>query len=719
MTWVPDEQRRYRGWFFGLSLALAAVAVWVIADETWVRRPWKGWQAQWVATVGEAEAPGVVQINVPSLGALDRCPTCHLGIDDPRGEDPALHRVLRAHPRREELLGAHPVERFGCTSCHRGQGPALTADEAHGVGAPDWPNPMLPLNLVEASCVRCHPDDDALGGAPVASRGRRLFGELGCGGCHAVADDAPAASGPPLGHVGSKMQVAALVDWIREPARRRAGAVMPRAWQVGDPRAAAESAAIAAYLLSQPGSFGSAGDLPDVSASARGPAIFKARGCVACHDAGAAVSAGAGTQGGASAAPADDAWAAFGDGGGEVASAGEAPAPIDFGPSLAEIGARLRFPFLVAWLRDPRAYSPSTPMPRMRLAEEEVQALASWLSTLGAPGAPPVGLDDPALVAEGGLLVRRHGCYGCHDIPGLTEAGRPGPDLTDYGGKSAQELFFGDVDLPPAERTWARYTELKISNPMAFATVDIEQWMPTYELAPDEVHALVTWLAGLQSRRPPAAWVAAPQVPSEIALAERIVQERNCKGCHTLDERPGDVTRFVSDTSQAPPDLTHEGARVQPQWLLDFLLAPREVRPWLDLRMPDFGLSEREALALVSWFADRDGLTGPLRPLSWMRTEGDRSAEAGFLFIELKCASCHTAGGAGVSDLAPDLQLAASRLQPSWVRRFLLDPQALLPGTRMPQFFPGGVSPYPERGAAGDQVDLLVDRVMRMEAVHE
>ena len=32
---------------------------------------------------------------------------------------------LRTHPHRDVLLGKHPVERFGCTPCHGGQGQSL------------------------------------------------------------------------------------------------------------------------------------------------------------------------------------------------------------------------------------------------------------------------------------------------------------------------------------------------------------------------------------------------------------------------------------------------------------------------------------------------------------------------------------------------------------------------------------------------------------------
>ncbi len=57
----------------------------------------------------------------------------------------------------------------------------------------------------------------------------------------------------------------------------------------------------------------------------------------------------------------------------------------------------------------------------------------------------------------------------------------------------------------------------------------------------------------------------------------------------------------------------------------------------------------------------------------------------------LKCIQCHqldTGSGLSPSDQAPDLGLARQRLRPDWIERWLIDPQTLYPGTRMPTYFP-------------------------------
>ncbi len=120
-----------------------------------------------------------------------------------------------AHPRLELFVDGnspHPVEKFGCTPCHSGQGSATDfqnashtpnnavqrkqwADEhdwelTHGG---DWEYPMLANRFIESSCVKCHHEitDLVTHGskeeAPKLLRGYNLVRESGCFGCHEIA----------------------------------------------------------------------------------------------------------------------------------------------------------------------------------------------------------------------------------------------------------------------------------------------------------------------------------------------------------------------------------------------------------------------------------------------------------------------------------------------------------------------------------------------------
>src|SRR5262249_22149019 len=64
------------------------------------------------------------------LMRVERCQTCHMGIE--RAGFEGEEQPYATHPHRDVLSAHHPVEKFGCTVCHAGQGVALTVSAAHG-----------------------------------------------------------------------------------------------------------------------------------------------------------------------------------------------------------------------------------------------------------------------------------------------------------------------------------------------------------------------------------------------------------------------------------------------------------------------------------------------------------------------------------------------------------------------------------------------------------
>ena len=59
---------------------------------------------------------------------------------------------------------------------------------------------------------------------------------------------------------------------------------------------------------------------------------------------------------------------------------GKTGTPI--GPDLSHIGTRHNRSYLVGWLRDPSSQKPTAHMPKLTLTDAEVQALATYLSSL-------------------------------------------------------------------------------------------------------------------------------------------------------------------------------------------------------------------------------------------------------------------------------------------------------------------------------------------------
>jgi cytochrome c2 len=58
---------------------------------------------------------------------VDRCPSCHMGSDSANYTDATVPLQFRTHPFRSTLFASHPVEKFGCTSCHQGEGRSTDA----------------------------------------------------------------------------------------------------------------------------------------------------------------------------------------------------------------------------------------------------------------------------------------------------------------------------------------------------------------------------------------------------------------------------------------------------------------------------------------------------------------------------------------------------------------------------------------------------------------
>ncbi len=191
--------------------ALFVISWWVDATREWTRI-----QAAFFKTLAKAErrglTGGIKQLLVTDLKRVDRCTTCHLAIDKPQlalAEEP-----FTAHPGK--FLEWHPVEKFGCTVCHGGQGLATEAAAAHG-DVPHWEEPLLRGALVQAACAQCHGDLAPIARhVPALIQGHALFKAKGCSGCHAVRDVGQTVS-QDLTEVGSKSYLLLEADFEMIP----------------------------------------------------------------------------------------------------------------------------------------------------------------------------------------------------------------------------------------------------------------------------------------------------------------------------------------------------------------------------------------------------------------------------------------------------------------------------------------------------------------------
>jgi mono/diheme cytochrome c family protein len=635
------------------------------------------------------------------VARVDRCESCHAGIDKAGFED--APNPYKTHPQRATLLGKHPPEKFGCTPCHGGQGAAVNSpEEAHGE-VRHWAEPLLRGTKVQASCIKCHANVEHIG-APVVATGQRLFEELGCHGCHLVEgyEDLPKV-GPYLRLISAKVDPSWLVRWITNPHAYRPKTRMPNfLFKPEDATAAAaylldsSTADSAQWLKGRPAPTGI--DPTNAALVAQGRELVDTLGCRGCHG--------------------------FAD--------GESPALLgenkDVEPNLSRIAEKTDARWLYYWLTGPRHYSPVARMPSLRLSDDEARAIVSFLLTLGEKQPIPnieAQLSNPEVIARGKALVRKYGCFGCHDITGMENESRVGVELSTFGSKPLEELFFGNhTDIP---QTWDDWTYNKLKTPRTYATERIEQAMPQFDLADGDIKALRVFLASRTDLKYPAKYHAAADIRGQREVAgRRVVARYNCVGCHIIEGHGGAIRARYQDTpTMAPPILNGEGAKVQADWLFNFLKQPTPIRPWLKVRMPTFGLSDAEANTLVQYFGALDDVQVPFVHIDPAQIPPAYIEAAQKLVSPdyFNCFSCHQQGDikpeGPPEGWAPNLAMAHIRLNPGWIVRWLHNPQAVQAGTKMPSFYEqdadGKASGGPDDVLGGDnekQIQALRDYLM-------
>jgi len=137
-------------------------------------------------------------VEVPRV---DRCMTCHMPINR-EGYD--AEQPWASHSNLDLYVGStspHPMEEFGCTTCHFGRDRSVdftramhwpnTEEQEHawreeyGWKEPThWDFPMLPTSYMNATCFKCHMDQDRVPGSEKAAQAEDFFEVFGCFGCH-------------------------------------------------------------------------------------------------------------------------------------------------------------------------------------------------------------------------------------------------------------------------------------------------------------------------------------------------------------------------------------------------------------------------------------------------------------------------------------------------------------------------------------------------------
>jgi len=499
--------------------------------------------------------------------------------------------------------------------------------------------------------------------------GRYLFEESGCVRCHlsssAVAKTLYQRQGPSLEKVGARAYGGWLEAWLNDPRKLRPATNMPDLF-ADDETGRAESHAVALYLTALGGKPLAPNPQPknanpkDYAASAaKGSKAFVSTGCAACH----------GEQ------PKDTKDGSF-------------YGPLHMYP-LGAVGSKTDDTHLEEYLNNPHQSSPQGRMPQMNLGED-ARNIARYLIATADKAIPEtlaVRKEAPAqalltsafgdkvgkLAAEpaakqwlelGKALTASKGCANCHQIGNEFKPATTFPSLADVAKAPA-----GSGCATPASKA-ARYgfVPAQTSTVAAFLTAGLE---------------------GAGSK--------ASAYDARIGIRRLL-----CVNCHQRDTEGG-LSLELSDEMKKnenaqnaddvrPPLMTGVGHKMRTSWLKTVLVGGGRSRPWMSLKMPQFGEANvgtlHEGLTRIEG-AELDDEIRPVKLTPAKIADGRQMiGTKGF-----GCISCHDiAGIANTGTRGPDLSTISQRLRYDWYRRWLETPLRMAPGTRMPQVFINGKS---------------------------
>jgi mono/diheme cytochrome c family protein len=634
--------------FAALSLAFLAMFSWVFFHEE--RADWRSTQARFSQLQAQVKNPhqlaqaaavgGLHQIWLPDLSRVDRCPTCHLGIDDPSFD--GASEPFTTHPGT--WLTTHPVDRFGCTTCHDGQGAATDYAHAAHTETPLFDKPMRPLETIEANCGTCHRSLDPPD-APRLAEGRRLIVASGCVSCHEIPGfEGVTFNGPALDDIGNEVRPGWLAGWLHDPK-----SYLPQS-KMGNFRLTdQEIGGLSAFLLTLRARApldSTAVNWARASVDA-GRALFGELRCVTCH----AIEGRGGTM----------------------------------GPELTRIGDKVRREWLFSFIKDPHREQPDTAMLQYRLTDDQLRDLTAYLMEENTGVAGPEAssaFQDSQLVAAGRETFIRRGCASCHHLEGITESARLGPSLAGVADRDPDQLPYGPNVV---RRTIGNYIFLKLEHPDEVAQPSL---MPTFQFTPDQAASIALALIGVHSTELPASYVVTRPPPPAYRPAGpfgELLTRYRCLSCHSIGGSGGTLSTVPFDRI---------GSQLQRDYIATYLLNPGAVRVNIEARMPVFHMLKTEADTVADYFTMvfRDDSIDRY-DTNFTPAEERRGAA---LYTQLGCVGCHQTGTQG-GYVGPDLSNAGRRLRPGWTAAWLTTPEAYKPGTLQPDY---GLSPGDVRALA-------------------
>ncbi len=397
--------------------------------------------------------------------------------------------------------------------------------------------------------------------AKAVEEGPSLYGESFCASCHATQNAAGnlvgGDLGPELTRAGTKLNLAWIKQWLRDPGAYDPETKMPH-YRFTD----RQISVLASYLQTKVDNDLLANVHLEPATKTQidhGHALVVEYGCASCH------------------------------------TINGIKKPENFAPELSRIGskpfAQLAFPenvkhslpdYIAAKIRNPRAFGSSLKMPKFALSPTEIDAVTTALLSLtDKANTLPSSLRIPAEhesiyqpAGKAGELIRDLRCLSCHEIDG--RGGQMAPDLS-WEGSSVQ-------------RPWL-VQFFKSPNTLRPALI---RRMPKFNLTDSEIGTLTDYiLAVYQTPAFDRDGISPNSLTPQLADRGRqlFYSKYRCQSCHIIDPN--------QDKGYIGPVLSGVGLRLTPAWIYHWLKSPQALRP--GTIEPNQNIPDDEAMALTAY----------------------------------------------------------------------------------------------------------------------
>ena len=363
-------------------------------------------------------------------------------------------------------------------------------------------------------------------------------------------------------------------------------------------------------------------------------------------------------------------------------------------PDLTFAGEKYNPAYLFSFLQQPepvRFYLEHERMPDFRFSEQEALAVAMFLSqqiSLPENAAQIETISEllqesnAVISTEARTLIHESTCLQCHKLDGQGET--KALELAKIGYRLNLDWAQKYIVSPQVFGV----PETRMPSPLFLYDAASDSYQPAVQFAGAKLKKIAAYLfeRGADERNTlqqqfERAKVDYPDISA--ADGQKIFLSQNCIACHRFAP-----LQPVWDKNA--PDLSGEGIRVQREWLSQYLLQIKTLRPLgfypgSGSRMPDFRLTSAEVSDLTEALMNKT--KRPAKPhaiearkLSVFSMNKARA----LLESRLSCLGCHRLGEKG-GIIGPDLSGLKARLQPEFVFQIIDQPRATVPHTIMPR----------------------------------